>query len=416
MDEIQGIISRLTAIETQLERTAVNETPLATGSFAPADATYITQTPNAVLTNEQALSALATGYMKVTTATGVITSQAAPIPIADGGTGAITALAAFNALDPLTTKGDLLGHDGTNSVRLAVGANGDILTADSTVATGFKWAANAGVTGSGSANQIAYWSSASVIAGDGGLTYNAGTDTLTAVNLTGTGLLDVNAGTARLPTNASALTTTEGHFGYESTREYVRVYNGVREIVVGAVGYMPYAYSLGEALTDSVAAGGILAISGGSVAFPVVLSGHMLLESVTVRNTDTTLTRTAEWRIYEDRLDNSNTLDEVAGANGTWSFSPGVASDRTSTAASAPVYLAPGIYWAVIRNTSASVSFGYGICSPPVFLQNANASKTKTLGSALGATLDFVAATWAGGTNVPGFRLNGRVFGETTAY
>lgn len=41
---------------------------------APADATYITQTPNATLTNEQALSLLNTGIMFVTTGTGAITS------------------------------------------------------------------------------------------------------------------------------------------------------------------------------------------------------------------------------------------------------------------------------------------------------------------------------------------------------
>lgn len=43
-------------------------------SGAPVDATYITQTPNGTLTNEQALSFLATGLMKVTTATGVVSS------------------------------------------------------------------------------------------------------------------------------------------------------------------------------------------------------------------------------------------------------------------------------------------------------------------------------------------------------
>lgn len=42
------------------------------GSGAPVGATYIVQTPNATLTNEQALSALATGILKSTTATGVV--------------------------------------------------------------------------------------------------------------------------------------------------------------------------------------------------------------------------------------------------------------------------------------------------------------------------------------------------------
>jgi hypothetical protein len=56
-------------------------------SGAPSDATYITQTPSGSLTNEQALSLLATGYVKNTTTTGVLSIQAAPIPVTDGGTG-----------------------------------------------------------------------------------------------------------------------------------------------------------------------------------------------------------------------------------------------------------------------------------------------------------------------------------------
>lgn len=54
---------------------------------APSNATFITQTASAGLSAEQALAALATGYMKSTTATGVITTQAIPIPASDGGTG-----------------------------------------------------------------------------------------------------------------------------------------------------------------------------------------------------------------------------------------------------------------------------------------------------------------------------------------
>jgi len=54
---------------------------------APTTATYITQTADGTLSNEQALSSLSTGYMKVTTGTGVVSSQATPIPQADLGTG-----------------------------------------------------------------------------------------------------------------------------------------------------------------------------------------------------------------------------------------------------------------------------------------------------------------------------------------
>lgn len=68
------------------------------GSGAPADATYILQTANGGLTNAQALGALATGILKNTTTTGVLsiavegTDYYAPggtnVAIADGGTNA----------------------------------------------------------------------------------------------------------------------------------------------------------------------------------------------------------------------------------------------------------------------------------------------------------------------------------------
>lgn len=50
--------------------------PPSAGSGAPADATYITQTPNATLINEQALSTLSTSLLLNAAGTGVLTSYA----------------------------------------------------------------------------------------------------------------------------------------------------------------------------------------------------------------------------------------------------------------------------------------------------------------------------------------------------
>ncbi|XGC80230.1 tail fiber domain-containing protein [Bdellovibrio bacteriovorus] len=61
------------------------------------------------------------------------------LPIANGGTGQTTIGGAFNALSPLTTKGDLVSNDGTNDVRLPVGTNGQVLTANSAQASGLQW-------------------------------------------------------------------------------------------------------------------------------------------------------------------------------------------------------------------------------------------------------------------------------------
>ena len=66
------------------------------------------------------------------------------LPIANGGTGQTTAIAAFDALSPTTTKGDLIVSDGTDNVRLPVGTDNYVLTADSTQTSGIKWALASG--------------------------------------------------------------------------------------------------------------------------------------------------------------------------------------------------------------------------------------------------------------------------------
>ena len=70
------------------------------------------------------------------------------LAIANGGTGQTSQTNAFDALSPNTTKGDIIVYNGTDNVRLAVGAtNGHVLTVDSSTATGVKWAATSGGSG-----------------------------------------------------------------------------------------------------------------------------------------------------------------------------------------------------------------------------------------------------------------------------
>jgi hypothetical protein len=76
--------------------------------------------------------------------TGTAANVTGTVAIANGGTGQTTQTAAFDALAPTTTKGDLIVDNGTNNVRLAVGVDTYVLTADSTAAEGVKWAAAAG--------------------------------------------------------------------------------------------------------------------------------------------------------------------------------------------------------------------------------------------------------------------------------
>ena len=77
-----------------------------------------------------------------TSGTLAITYSGTALPILNGGTGQTTASAAFNALSPITTTGDLIIGNGTNSAtRLAIGTNAYVLTSNGTTAT---WAAASG--------------------------------------------------------------------------------------------------------------------------------------------------------------------------------------------------------------------------------------------------------------------------------
>jgi hypothetical protein len=114
------------------------------------------------------------------TITGTLSSTSA-LPIASGGTGATSATAAFDALNPMTTTGDII-YESTPSVaaRLPIGSTGQVLT----VAGGLpSWATAAGGqlqtelftapgtwTKPASATQV----KVTVIGGSGGAGANAG--------------------------------------------------------------------------------------------------------------------------------------------------------------------------------------------------------------------------------------------------
>lgn len=83
--------------------------------------------------------------VRLSPATVLGTEVSGTLSVSNGGTGQTTSQAAINALSQLTTNGDLLYHNGTNSTRLARGSNGQCLTSDTTT---ILW----GSCGSGGAN------------------------------------------------------------------------------------------------------------------------------------------------------------------------------------------------------------------------------------------------------------------------
>ena len=90
---------------------------------------------NAVTTPVTTISFGSTGLTPSTATSGAV-AVAGTLAIGSGGTGQTTAGAAFNALSPITTTGDLILGNGTNSAtRLAIGANGYLLTSNGTTAS-----------------------------------------------------------------------------------------------------------------------------------------------------------------------------------------------------------------------------------------------------------------------------------------
>lgn len=86
-------------------------------------------------------SKLASGtadHVVINSGAGAFSSEA-QLAITRGGTGQSTATAAFDALAPTTTKGDVIVHNGTDNIRFAAGSDGAFLFAKSSTASGLEW-------------------------------------------------------------------------------------------------------------------------------------------------------------------------------------------------------------------------------------------------------------------------------------
>lgn len=121
--------------------------PLASSGGATPDISLASAVPLALGGTHADLSATgganqflkqSSGGANVTVGT-IGTSDLPTVPISKGGTGQTAQTAAFDALSPTTTKGDIIADDGTDAVRLAVGSDGKVLTADSSKATGLDY-------------------------------------------------------------------------------------------------------------------------------------------------------------------------------------------------------------------------------------------------------------------------------------
>lgn len=98
---------------------------------------------DSVVTEIQAATILnktISGSNNTITNVSLTTAVSGTLPIANGGTGQTSKFAAFNALSPVTTAGDLIVGDGANSsTRFAIGANGTFLKSNGSAPV---WASN----------------------------------------------------------------------------------------------------------------------------------------------------------------------------------------------------------------------------------------------------------------------------------
>ena len=119
-----------------------NQTIAASGGGGSGTVTSVDATVPAFLS--------VTGGPITTSGTLAISYSGTALPIANGGTGQTTASAAFNALSPITTTGDLIIGNGANSAtRLGIGTSTYVLTSNGTTAT-WSAATGGGATGGGS--------------------------------------------------------------------------------------------------------------------------------------------------------------------------------------------------------------------------------------------------------------------------
>lgn len=241
-------------------------------------------------------------HVVINDGSGLLSSEA-QLAITRGGTGQATATAAFDALSPITTRGDLITNNGTNDSRLAVGAANTVLRSDGTDPS-WGQVANANIAAGVDAVKIADGSvdntefqrlGTAGTAGAGNLVTTDGTQAVT--NKDYDGGTASNSSRITLPKAATAtlnaLTRKEATVVYDTSTGQVKFDNGTT------------LTALASTATATPTAQGTI-----TSYFPIIQSAVS-----TVTNADATVTTTDGFLIYAFSTGNTARTLTLAAAS-----------------------------------------------------------------------------------------------------
>lgn len=285
-----GVTGTLTWTPATLNKTVT--IPDYTGTVALGAGTLTTTTANdvATATHTHAVTTTSDGNANVSTilqssASGQLKVSDLFLPLS-GQVGTGTTLITFNdAIDVFYfANGDIqITTSGKGIIHADGNTDGEFLRANGTryVPAGFYFDGTAGQTytfpassstiidGSGAANRVAYWSGASTLTSDAGMTYNAATDSLTAgdffttdggkFGISSNELLTVNATGTFAFSGISGVTVEDG--------DYLGITSDVRVLFDSTNGY------LDAILGDAAGADEFRVLDSGGVAVHTVDSG-----------------------------------------------------------------------------------------------------------------------------------------------
>lgn len=229
-----------------------------------------------------------------------------------------------------------------------------------------------------------------------------------------------------LSSNPSALADTQlSQIYYNSVTHELRAgreiaFNKTDWLGLGGQGWAPKAYALNHIPNGDYTTAITLPANGGSILVPIHVLAPMKLTTFSFYGTDTTGPRDWECALYYDSNGSASAtmIQGLESNNFTNTTTVSAAGVRNASyATGTPIWLPPGILWAVIRNIHATNTMGIGSIAAAGSFSVYNSHAVKTLGTALGAaqTLDLV-TSWTKATGIPGVMLQGRSLNQTTTF